>query len=132
MPPERLVSSQAAAYTLAPYLDRLPQIELTPASGRVVRTVGLLIESTGPHVSVGGMCEVMIDSGRQRLPVQVVGFRDGTVLAIPLGETVGVRPGDRVVARTDGMSVPVGRGLLGRVVDALGRPIDGKGPIAIE
>src|SRR6185436_15568977 len=84
------------------------------------------------QVSVGSMCEVMADGGAQRLSVQVVGFREGVILTIPLGETAGVRPGDRVVARTDGLAVPVGRGLLGRVVDALGRPMDGKGPIGVE
>src|SRR5258705_12017583 len=105
MPPERIVGQ---TFSLAPYLARLPQVEVTPASGRVERTVGLLIEATGPQVSVGSMCEVMLDGGAQRLPVQIVGFRDGVVLAIPLGETVGVRPGDRVVARTDGLAVPVG------------------------
>ena len=130
MPPERIVGGQS--FTLAPYLARLPQVEVVPASGRVVRTVGLLIESTGPQVSVGSMCEVMLDGGAQRLAVQIVGFREGVVLAIPLGETVGVKPGDRVVARTDGLSVPVGRGMLGRVVDALGRPIDDKGPIGVD
>src|SRR5688572_25421646 len=130
MPPERIVGGQS--FTLAPYIARLPQVEVIPASGRVVRTVGLLIESTGPQVSVGSMCEVMIDGGSQRLPVQIVGFREGVVLGIPLGETAGVKPGDRVVARTDRLAVPVGRGLLGRVVDALGRRIAGKGPIAVD
>jgi flagellum-specific ATP synthase len=64
--------------------------------------------------------------------VQVVGFRDGVVLAVPLGDTVGVQPGDRIVARGRALDIGVGRGLLGRVVDALGRPLDGRGPISTE
>jgi FliI/YscN family ATPase len=128
MPPERTFGQ----FSLGPYLDRLQRIDPIPAGGRVVRTVGLLIESSGPRVSVGAMCDVISDNGGRRLPVQVVGFREGIVLAIPLGDTVGVGPGDRVVARADGLSVPVGRGLLGRVVDALGNPIDGRGAIAVE
>jgi len=57
--------------------------------------------------------------------VQVVGFREGTLLTVPLGDTAGVRPGDRIVARTGAVSVGVGPALLGRVVDALGKPLDG-------
>jgi FliI/YscN family ATPase len=77
------------------------------------------------------MCDVVGSDGR-KLPVQVVGFRDGVVLSVPLGDTVGVRPGDRVVGRANGLSVGVGRGLLGRVVDALGRPMDDLGPLPVE
>jgi FliI/YscN family ATPase len=106
-------------------------VNAIPSSGRIVRTIGLLIESTGPHAAVGSMCDVIGSEGR-RLPVQVVGFRDGVVLSIPLGDTVGIRPGDRVVARSNGLAVGVGRGLLGRVVDALGAPMDGGGPIATD
>jgi FliI/YscN family ATPase len=120
MPPERTFGQ----FSLAPYLDRVAHIDPIPAAGRVIRTVGLLIESTGPKVSVGSMCDVISQNGGRRLPVQVVGFREGAVLAIPLGDTVGVSPGDRVLARPDGLLVPVGRGLLGRVVDALGNPLD--------
>jgi FliI/YscN family ATPase len=63
------------------------------------------------------------------LPVQVVGFRDAIVLSVPLGDTVGVRAGDRIVARAGALSVGVGEAMLGRVIDALGRPLDGGGPI---
>ena len=111
-------------FSLDSYIDRVAQIDTTPPYGRVVRTVGLLIESTGPRVSVGTMCEVLSDQG-EPLPVQVVGFRDNYVLAVPLGDTVGVCPGDRIAARAGALTVPVGPGLLGRVVDALGRPLDG-------
>src|SRR6185369_18053538 len=100
------------------------QIETLPIVGRVVRTVGLLIESSGPHASVGSICEIAASSGPP-LTVEVVGFQDSTLLTVPLGDTSGIRPGDRVVVRGGVASVPVGRALLGRVVDALGRPIDG-------
>ena len=63
--------------------------------------------------------------GAPALPVQVVGFREGTLLTVPLGDTAGVRPGDRIVARAGAVSIGVGPGLLGRVVDALGQPLDG-------
>jgi FliI/YscN family ATPase len=116
-------------FSLDSYADRLATIDTIPAHGRVVRTVGLLIESTGPRVSVGTMCVVGGEDGSEPLPVQVVGFRDSSVLSVPLGDTVGVRPGDRITARAGALTVPVGPTLLGRVVDALGRPLDGGGPI---
>ena len=116
-------------FSLASYIDRLPHIDTMPPFGRVVRTVGLLIESTGPRVSVGSMCTVIGESGTEPLPVQVVGFRDSIVLSVPLGDTVGVRAGDRIVARAGALSVGVGEAMLGRVIDALGRPLDGGPPI---
>ncbi len=85
-----------------------------PASGRVVRTVGLLIESHGPRVSVGSMCEIVGTDGRPPLPVQVVGFRDGIVLSVPLGDTVGVRPATA--------SSPVAGALVGRRRPGAARP----------
>jgi flagellum-specific ATP synthase len=116
-------------FSLQPYIDRVARTDTTPAYGRVVRTVGLLIESTGPRVSVGTMCDVLSDDGVEPLPVQVVGFRESIVLSVPLGDTVGVRSGDRIVARPGALSVAVGPSLLGRVIDALGRPLDGRGPL---
>ena len=112
-------------FSLGSYIDRVAQIDSTPPYGRVVRTVGLLIESTGPRVSVGSMCHVMGEAGTEPLPVQVVGFRDSIVLSVPLGDTVGVRAGDRITARAGALSVPVGESMLGRVIDAMGRPLDG-------
>lgn len=120
------------AMTLEPYLKRLEQVDTMPPSGRVLRVVGLLIETSGPRVSVGAMCDVIGEDQEHPLPVQVVGFRDGVVLAVPLGDTVGIRSGDRVVARTGAMSFGVGNALLGRVIDAFGRPLDGGLPIHVE
>jgi flagellar biosynthesis/type III secretory pathway ATPase len=86
--------------------------------GRVVRSVGLLIESTGPRASVGSVCEIACSSGPP-LAVEVVGFQGAMLLTVPLGDTSGIRPGDRVIARGTSASVAVGR--LGRVVDASSR-----------
>jgi flagellum-specific ATP synthase len=112
------------AFSLKSYQDRLARVDTAPLVGRVVRTVGLLIESTGPRASVGSICEIAASSGPP-LTVEVVGFQDSTLLTVPLGDTSGIRPGDRVSARGNVASVPVGKALLGRVVDALGQPLDG-------
>ena len=119
-------------FSLARYIQQVERVDTMPPSGRVTRTVGLLIESLGPRVRVGAMCDVLSTGDGSPLAVQVVGFRDGVVLAVPLGDTAGVQPGDRLVARGQALEIGVGRGLLGRVVDALGRPLDGLGPIATD
>jgi flagellum-specific ATP synthase len=111
-----------AAASLTRYIDAVERIDTTPLQGRVLRVVGLLIESEGPRARLGEVCDII--SSDMILPVQVVGFRDGTLLTVPLGELAGIRPGDRIVARQGAISVPVGASLLGRVVDALGRPLD--------
>ena len=112
----------AAAPSLTRYIEAVERIDTMPLQGRVVRVVGLLIESEGPRARLGEVCDII--SSDTILPVQVVGFRDGTLLTVPLGELAGIRPGDRIVARQGAISVPVGHSLLGRVVDALGRPLD--------
>jgi flagellum-specific ATP synthase len=117
-----------SSISLDRYIARVAGIEPAPVIGKVARVVGLLIESNGPAASVGEICEVRTGRGAA-LPVEVVGFRDGRLLSVPLGETTGIRPGDRIVSRGSALTVPVGTSLLGRVIDGLGRPIDGLGPL---
>src|SRR6266571_4936189 len=105
------------AFALEPYLQALQRADLTPLSGRVVRVVGLLIESIGPRARVGEMCEILSTSGEPPLIVEVVGFREGYLQSVPLGVTAGIRPGDRIVSRGSLASVPAGQGVLGRVLD---------------
>lgn len=94
--------------------------------GRVVRVVGLTIESSGPRTSVGDLCYVHREGDGGALPAEVVGLREGKIVLMPLESKEGVRPGDIVTTTGEGLRIPVGEELLGRVVDALGRPIDGK------
>src|SRR5690242_3287780 len=110
------------------YVRRLPTIETFCRTGEVTELVGLLVQSHGPQVPVGSFCEILTDTGRVRS--QVVGFRDGKVLSIPLEEVEGVRLGNTIVARDGAGRIAVGPSLLGRVLDGLGQPID-SGP-AIE
>jgi flagellum-specific ATP synthase len=110
--------------SLAPYtaaLDRIPPFRWT---GQVTEVVGLLIESRGPRVAIGDFCEVATSNGRP-IRTQVIGFRDGRVLAMPLEEVDGLQLGDQVSARSDDARVEVGPGLLGRVLDGFGKPMDG-------
>ncbi len=107
------------ASPLGRYLDIVRRTDPLPLCGRVVRTVGLVVESSGPRASVGELCMLQRD-GRPPLPMEVVGFRDGALLTVPLGGTAGIRPGDRLVARGTVASAAVGDALLGRVIDGLG------------
>lgn len=98
--------------------------------GKVVQIVGLVIECNGPNVSMGELCYVHSHfEDVEPLPAEVVGFREGYVLLMPFGETKGIGPGCQVVSAQKVLQVKVGPELLGRVIDGLGNPIDGKGPI---
>lgn len=109
--------------SLREYIDWLPSAQTFRWGGEVTQMVGMLIESRGPAAAVGNFCEILSAEGR-RIRTQVVGFRNGRVLSIPLEETDGVQLGDRIVARAEDARVAVGPGLLGRVVDGFGVPMD--------
>jgi FliI/YscN family ATPase len=111
---------------LSPYIAQVRDAELLPWTGEVAEVVGILVASKGPAVAVGDFCEVATSSGR-RIRTQVIGFRNGHVLSMPLEEIDGVQLHDRIVARQDEARVAVGPGLIGRVLDGFGRPLD-RGP----
>jgi flagellum-specific ATP synthase len=115
-------------FSLNRYLETVRRTDTIPLIGQVVRSVGLLVESRGPRAQVGELCELQQASGR-RLALEVVGFRDGLLQSVPLGTTAGIRPGDTIVARGGSARVQVGPELLGRVLDGLGQPLDGLGPL---
>src|ERR687885_273895 len=100
--------------------------------GRVVQVVGLSIEVEGLRLPLGEICHLYPEratAGASRITAEVVGFRDNRLILMPFAETHGVRPGTAVFPSGRGFAVPVGEELLGRVIDGLARPIDGKGPL---
>ncbi len=113
---------------LAVFEGALDHIDPLRRTGTVTEVTGMIVQSTGPLAAVGEVCEIE-SSRNRRILVQVVGFRDGQVLSMPLEETDGLVAGSSIVARADESSVRVGPGLLGRVLDGYGRPIDGKPPV---
>lgn len=108
-------------------IDSINRFEIL---GRVSQVVGLVVESTGPSSRVGDVCLIETDEG-EPVRCEVVGFRGERVLMMPLGELTGIKSGNLVRATGKCLRVPVGESLLGRVVDALGRPIDGLGPVNV-
>jgi flagellum-specific ATP synthase len=110
------------------YLPKLQKVDLLPCRGSVVRLAGLTIESKGPPVGVGHLCEIRLSDGR-RVAAEVVGFRNELRILLPLEGVDGIAPNDVVLAHSSPRRIPLGASLLGRVIDGLGRPIDDKGPI---
>ncbi|MFC1513058.1 FliI/YscN family ATPase [Thermodesulfobacteriota bacterium] len=107
-------------------------VSLISTRGRVSQVIGMVVESLGPAIPVGSICEIDVFKGTSRVPAEVVGFREGKVLLMPLAEMRGIEPGS-VIRMVEGhAAVPVGNGLLGRIIDGFGRPMDGKGPLPFE
>ena len=112
------------------YLGRIRKMDPLRVNGRVEQVVGLVIESSGPAASVGEACWIIPANGNgQQVLGEVVGFRQNRVLLMPLGEMRGLGPGSEVVRTGLPFQVAVGEGLLGRVIDAFGNPMDFKGPL---
>lgn len=109
----------------AKLIQRVDDCQPVAAYGLVSSITGLLIEADGPRVNVGRYCHILSSNG-QTLPAEVVGFIGAKTLLMPLGEIEGISPGDRVIPRDDKLMVGVGPALLGRTLDGLGRPLDGK------
>ncbi|HTA76511.1 MAG TPA: flagellar protein export ATPase FliI [bacterium] len=120
---------------IIPPLDNLKKslekTDVTRVNGRVEQIVGLVIESTGPAASVGEACWITPASGTgDPILAEVVGFRQNHVLLMPLGDMRGLGPGSEVVKTGSSFKILVGDQLLGRVIDGMGMPLDGKGPLS--
>ena len=113
----------------------LQQLHALPAGpvvyGKVQAVVGLLIEASGLDAAVGELCYIHERVGGRRLKAEVVGVRSGTTVLMPLEETHGLRAGCLIECSRLPLTVRVGQALLGRVIDANGRPLDGKGPLTL-
>ena len=111
---------------LSAYFKQLDASAALRWRGRITQVVGQLLESNGPFCSVGELCEVTNANGRV-FPGEIVGFRGTTVLSMPLERPMGIRFGDPVVTWGARPTLRVGPGLLGRVLDGMGTPVDSMG-----
>jgi len=100
------------------------------ASGKLVRVVGLTLEATGCKAPIGSLCLVETMSGQ--MEAEVVGFSGDNLFLMPSEQITGILPGARVTPMTSESGIPVGMELLGRVIDGVGNPLDGLGPIFTE
>ncbi|HRN26996.1 MAG: flagellar protein export ATPase FliI [Ignavibacteriaceae bacterium] len=113
------------------YLSSINNIDLIKLNGKVTDVIGLVIVSVGPNVSLGEVCTIINKAGQEVCKCEVVGFRDGKVLSIALGEVHEISPKCEIIAGGKMFTIGVGKELLGRVIDGLGNPIDGKGEIKV-
>jgi flagellum-specific ATP synthase len=113
---------------LGPYLTAVENSEPLRVYGRIVEITGLTIKATGMDVSIGEACRIYSDN-TPPVDAEVVGFKEGKVILMATGEVSGIKHGSRVLSIGKCISVKVSDKLIGRVIDAAGNPIDGKGPI---
>jgi flagellum-specific ATP synthase len=115
-----------AEVDLGKYINRLKKANLIQMDGRVIQIIGLIIESTGPNVGIGDICE--INSSRVEKPIlsEVVGFRENKVMLMPIGDMSKISPGSPVSSTGKSFSVRINEALLGRVLNGFGNPIDDK------
>ena len=119
-----------AAVELDKYRVCLETLHPIQVQGKVTQVVGLVVEAAGPACRLGAVCDIFTREGGRPLAAEALGFRERRVLLMPLEDIRGIGPGCRVVARQQRATVRVGPDLLGRVIDGLGVPMDGRGPVA--
>ena len=113
---------------LSPYISALSAVDPMKVYGRVVEITGIIIHATGVKASIGESCRLFSDN-ETSLDAEVVGFRNGLVLLMALGDLSGIRPGSRVLPIGKKVSVRVSPSLKGRVINDRGLPIDGKASV---
>ncbi|MDQ1266091.1 MAG: flagellum-specific synthase [Bacteroidota bacterium] len=97
--------------------------------GRITQVIGLVLESEGPKAPIGEVCILNNRSGKEISRSEIVGFKDNRILSMVLGDLTEISPGMEIVASGEALSINVGDELLGRIINGLGEPIDGKGEI---
>lgn len=108
------------------YFDTVDNCVTVRPEGRITKVVGLIAEGDGLGLGIGSLCMIKNDHGTE-IKAEVIGFRDDKVILMPYGDIRGVRSGSRIIPIADLPLADVGDELLGRVVDGMGSPIDGKG-----
>lgn len=114
------------------YLKVLDSSDFLEYRGKVTKVVGLTIESRGPEVDIGNLCEIHSSSRNSKIQAEVVGFNEHNILLMPLGEMKGIGVGSTVTSKREVVRVEVGDNLKGRILDGLGRPIDNLGSINVK
>jgi flagellum-specific ATP synthase len=108
------------------YVKLIRTIDPVRVNGKITQIIGLTIESQGPDVRIGELCSIYPSQSDTPIQAEVVGIRENKVLLMPLGEVRAIGPGCDVVASGKPMTVKAGSQLLGRILDGLGQPLDGK------
>lgn len=120
---------QGAPIDLSQWRCRVKKARLIKVTGQVSRVIGLTVEVHGINAPIGEVCEIMAPGEDEPILAEVVGFRDGISLLMPLGELRGVYQGCDVISTGKPFNVMAGDQLLGRVLNGLGEPLDANGPL---
>ncbi len=112
------------------FFDALTACQPFRISGRVVKVVGLVIESIGPPAHIGEVCYIYTANHVSPIEAEVVGFHEGKTLLMALDDMSGIEPGSEVVSAGRVPVALIGEELLGRVIDGLGRPLDSGEPLS--
>lgn len=118
-----------SAINLKKYISAVEDKRFMKYTGNITKVTGLTIESNGPMATIGELCHIYPDGRGEPVLSEVVGFKDDKILLMPLGEMEGISSGSIVVGSGKTLRVNVGDELIGRVLDGLGNPMDGLGPI---
>ncbi len=110
-------------------LGAVSRAETAVTKGKIDKIVGMVIESTGPNADIGSVCRIYNSKNTSYIKAEVVGFRESKVLLMPYGGLGGITKGSVVESSGEVLEIPVCDGLVGRVIDGFGNPIDGKGEI---
>lgn len=108
------------------YQDQIKKAQLIKVAGLVKRVIGLLIEVTGVPTFIGEVCQILVSQEQQPVLAEVVGFREGSSLLMPLGELRGIHSGCIVIPTGKPLLIKAGNSIKGRVLDGLGQPLDGE------
>lgn len=111
------------------YQSNLKSIPMGRYMGKVTRIVGLTIECKGLHVGLGELCRLESRGSQKSMLAETIGFRDGTTILMPVEDTIDLAPGSIVHPLRKKLSISCSNAMLGRVVDALGNPLDGGPPL---
>ena len=114
---------------LKKYISAISDKRLVKYTGNITKVTGLTIESNGPMASIGELCYIYPYNMDIPIMAEVVGFKEDKILLMPLGDMEGIASGSTVIASGKSLNINVGEELIGRVINGLGQPIDGKGPI---
>lgn len=115
---------------LKKYKDSIDTAEFIKYNGEITKVTGLTIESKGPQSNIGELCYIIPFNSNEPIMAEVVGFKEDKILLMPFGNMEGIGPGSKVIASGHSLQVKVGEELIGRILDGLGNPMDGKGPIS--
>lgn len=118
--------------SLDAYLKKIKHTRAEKLEGKIIEVIGFLIKAFNPGLQVGSSCRIEDSLASESVPGEVVGFKGDHILVMPFGDIRGIGPRSRIVATSGQPYIAVGEELLGRTIDGMGVPLDGKGPISTE